>query len=372
MRPIHARHRRPGVVREAASVLAVGAVVCVLGVLGYCRWAGGDAGGLPRRGSPVGPPLFPAVDTTQAPPPAFRDEPVPTKQYDVKELRRRYPYASLAGRLDYEARGARAKPAPLPAETDERLQQVEANLAFQDQWHPRAKSLAQLHSDEVEAFIGADGFGVSRMLGPTPAPRYLELVEAPPIPFASLKDVSPQEDANILRPLPRGSVAGTDPERPTWGLVEIFHSTSLGNFLHPATFGHLKDREHVAGFVPHRFSSMPELAPPRAGEKATWLVRRLELVSLLKHDKPAVYVSEHLPRMDELKKAKTRPLTSFEDEALRALKEGEDLVAEANATHIHLLGSLRAAKQCLACHHASRGDLLGAFSYDLQRARAEP
>ena len=30
-----------------------------------------------------------------------------------------------------------------------------------------------------------------------------------------------------------------------------------------------------------------------------------------------------------------------------------------------MLGSLRAAKQCLDCHTASRGDLLGAFSYAL-------
>jgi hypothetical protein len=302
------------------------------------------------------------------------------KKYDIVELRRRYPYESLAGRLEYEVgrEDAGSKPAPLPAETDKRLKSEEENLAFQGQWHPRAKSLAQLHSDEVEGFISREGFGVSRMLGPSPAPRYLELVEAPPIPFASLKDFSPAEDANILLPLPRDGVAGGDPERPTRGLLDVFHVVSLGNFLHPASFGHVKDRDHVAGFVPHRFSSMPEVPrQPVPGqkavpEKAKWLVRRLELVSLLKHEKPAVYVSEHLPRMDELKKAKTRPLTHFEDEALKALKEGEDLVARANATHIHLVGSLRAAKQCLDCHHASRGDLLGAFSYDLQRARPAP
>jgi hypothetical protein len=377
MRPIRARHRRPGVVREAASALVVGAVVCGLVALGYSRWAGRDLGGEPGPGSP---PLTAVVPTAQALPPADPEGPVAEKKYNVNELRRRYPYESLAGRLEYEVGhpDAGPRPAPLPEETDKRLQTWEESLTFQDRWHPRAKSLAQLHSDEVEAFIGADGFGVSRMLGPSPSPRYLELVEAPPVPFASLKEVSPTEDANILLPVPRDGVAGADPDRPTWGLLEIFHSGSRGNFLHPAGFGHVKDRDHVAGFVPHRFTSIPELArspardPKAAPEKAKWLVRRLELVSLLKHEKPAVYVSEHLPRMDELKRVKTRPLSSFEDRALQALKEGEDLVARANATHIHLLGSLRAAKQCLACHYASRGDLLGAFSYDLQRARPEP
>jgi len=32
-----------------------------------------------------------------------------------------------------------------------------------------------------------------------------------------------------------------------------------------------------------------------------------------------------------------------------------------------MLGSLRAAKQCLECHTAKRGDLLGAFSYVLHQ-----
>jgi hypothetical protein len=79
-------------------------------------------------------------------------------------------------------------------------------------------------------------------------------------------------------------------------------------------------------------------------------VRRLELVSLLKHERPAAYVSDHLPRMGDLRtKAQTRPLSEFEDKALAAVRDGEDLVAEATANRIHLLGSLRATKQCLDC-----------------------
>jgi hypothetical protein len=33
-----------------------------------------------------------------------------------------------------------------------------------------------------------------------------------------------------------------------------------------------------------------------------------------------------------------------------------------------MLGSLRAAKQCLDCHNVQRGELLGAFSYRLTLA----
>ena len=59
-----------------------------------------------------------------------------------------------------------------------------------------------------------------------------------------------------------------------------------------------------------------------------------------------------------------------EARALQSLREGEDLVAEATTHRIEMMGSLRATKQCLDCHHAHRGDLLGAFSYELQRDQA--
>ena len=113
-------------------------------------------------------------------------------------------------------------------------------------------------------------------------------------------------------------------------------------------------------------------APGAAAEaaKEQWQIRRLELVSLLKHAEPAVYLSEHLPRMDELKKARTRPLGKFEAQALQSLQEGEDLVAEASTNRIVLMGSLRASKQCLKCHEQQLGTLLGAFSYELQRQPA--
>ena len=33
---------------------------------------------------------------------------------------------------------------------------------------------------------------------------------------------------------------------------------------------------------------------------------------------------------------------------------------------LRMLGAIRAANQCVACHAAERGQLLGAFSYTLQ------
>ena len=96
------------------------------------------------------------------------------------------------------------------------------------------------------------------------------------------------------------------------------------------------------------------------------------MVSLLKHDEPVTYVSNHLPRMDELRDAPTRPLSSFETNALACLRKGQDLQVESTADRIQVLGSIRAIRQCLACHEGQRGDLLGAFSYNLIRERNGP
>src|SRR5262249_12600424 len=82
--------------------------------------------------------------------------------------------------------------------------------------------------------------------------------------------------------------------------------------------------------------------------------------------------SNHLPRMDELRDAPTRPLRPFEKQALAALYEGEELRTETTTNRISMLGAIRALKACLACHQVERGDRLGAFSYTLLREPTRP
>jgi hypothetical protein len=103
-------------------------------------------------------------------------------------------------------------------------------------------------------------------------------------------------------------------------------------------------------------------------DDSKWTISRLELVSLLKFDEPRVYVLDHLPRMDQLSSdnAPTRPLDAFESESLAKLRTDEDVVVKGEGTDYRMLGSLRAAKQCLDCHGVLRGELLGAFSYSLR------
>src|SRR5262249_23112414 len=152
------------------------------------------------------------------------------------------------------------------------------------------------------------------------------------------------------------------------GELVTMHDAAALDFVNPLRMGYVRDRDHVAGFQAHRFMTMPQLAsidPPRR----SWQIVRLELVSLLKHEAPAAYVSKNLPQMDELKDAPTRPLDAFEQRAVARLRSEEDLVIDDSVDRIRMVGSLRAGKSCLDCHSVRRGNLLGAFTYELVPAK---
>ena len=140
--------------------------------------------------------------------------------------------------------------------------------------------------------------------------------------------------------------------------LQELHTAGLLDFINFANFGYVKDRRNVAGFQSHRFSKVP-------GPAEGWRVQTLDLVGLLLHKDPVAYVSANLPRMDELKKAPTRPLDRFETGGLKKLRGGEDLVTAEAGANLRMFGAIRSAKQCVDCHGGQRGDLLGAFSYTL-------
>jgi hypothetical protein len=294
------------------------------------------------------------------------------------ELRKKYPYKSIAPRLKYEdgrtARSrSRAKP-KLGAAARRQLEQ--ADSVTPEELVIRVKSLEMLHSDKVAEFVTKQGFGVGRMLTFEPSPRFLPYPPSPPLVFKERPTQSSETASHEIVALPPQGVleeAG-GAWSPSLEMLSDFHAMDRSMFASPASLGHIKDRRHVAGFQSNGFLGLPSLYHPqytvtedREIHPERWQIGRLELVSLLKHEKPAVYVSEHLPRMEELKDAKTRPLSDFEKSALEKLIDGEEIVSEAGANDIRLVGALRASKQCLKCHQATHGELLGAFSYDLFR-----
>jgi hypothetical protein len=272
----------------------------------------------------------------------------------VMVLRTECEYARLRVRYAYESMDGRV-PAPRPVadgtalrpEATRRLDRLEAEIPEEANGY-RGYTLKSLHESAVASFINSPGFGIGRMILPNERNLAVNLRRGPePLQPGSrfAADWSPGELT------PPGPGDATELGR--------MLDDSIVDFVNPWGFGYFKDRRHVAGFEPHRFSRLP-------GPANRWIVQALELVGLLLHDEPAVYVSGRLPRMDELRVAPTRPPDRFESYALDALRRGEDTFITQEGEGVRMLGAVRSNRRCTACHGGDRGDLLGAFSYTLR------
>jgi len=218
---------------------------------------------------------------------------------------------------------------------------LEYEVESKEQW--RSHQLRWLHEKSVDNFVGSWGFGIGRMIREV-KPSEHGLTNGLRTEPAPLQPSNPSYEPRSLK-VQTSNIGG-----------EGLHNDAVLDFIHPQGFGYVKDRQHVAGFQSHRFSKIPESKDVE--------VARLELVSLLMHKDPSVYLSDRLPQMDALKGVPTRPLDAFETEGLAALRKGEDLFVRED----RMLGAIRSVKQCIACHGGERGQLLGAFTYTLRPA----
>jgi hypothetical protein len=281
-------------------------------------------------------------------------------------LKQRYPFESMSSRLAYEQNHSRqaglASPTPADSPRD-RLTKAEEWAS----WSRRGRALELVHASYVEQFIASPGFGVGRMIRPSAydiewgGKRADALYPLAPRPdLDGTWDDSGQDTTTESEPSPPASFADS---------LDTLHDDARHDFLDPGGFGYFRDRDHVAGFVPHGFSK-PSLLT--GGRHTRWLTVRVDLVSLLKHEKPMAYISEHLPNMTELRDAPVRELDAFEQRALSSLLAGEDLVSDVHPGRVRTVGSLRATRRCLDCHDVERGTLLGAFSYEFLRDPPPP
>jgi hypothetical protein len=223
----------------------------------------------------------------------------------------------------------------------------------------RAKVLKELHEKTRKFFVTMPGAGPIRRLE-TPEEILLDAFGQ----ATSARDQpgdQPGEPADF--PISPGEpLSRVEPNGEFYG----YHKDGMVDFLYPRGFGYVKDRAHIAGFKPHGFRSDP--FPAWRVENWSWRVQHIQLVGILSHAKPLVYLTDKLPSMEQIRQGKTRTLDFFEEAALPTLREGEDLSIASKGETVRMLGALRATKTCQQCHDAEVGDLLGAFSYTLRRA----
>jgi hypothetical protein len=220
----------------------------------------------------------------------------------------------------------------------------------------RAKLLKELHEKTRKFFVESPGAGAERRMT-TPEEILMDDWQGPRAPD------QPGEPADF--PLSAGEpLSRVEPDVN----FHYYHKVGMSDFLHPRGFGYVKDRAQIAGFKPHGFRS--GAYTDWRSDNWAWRVQHVQLVGILSHEQPVVYLTDKLPSMDQVRQGKTRPLDYFEEVALPALRDGEDLFLAGKGETVRMMGALRATKTCQQCHDAEIGDMLGAFSYTLRRAPA--
>lgn len=251
------------------------------------------------------------------------------------------------------------------------------------------RALAQVHEEFVADFVAQPGVGRTRMPGmkllrkesfydeaegvrldvPPERMRQPDTLEPKTLSAgrSHFADEPPSAESRL-----RETMAGLTTSIPRRDELKSLHDHNIANFVPLYSLGGVDRDMQARGFEAHAF----RLAPMEwEGESRLpgWRLSRLELVSLLKHRPPAVYVSDHLPAMEELRTAPTRPLMRFESDAIARLAKGDDL-----ATHVTeegelaMVGSIRAIEDCRECHRVPVGGLLGAFTYRLKPISPPP
>ncbi len=300
---------------------------------------------------------------------AFAGCGVPAYQ-DVIEAQRDYPLIKMEDRLpkaqslnqDYSKINENPQLSVLATANlkgvEERYERPEENFV----WEKRL-AFRDLHEHVFHVFAMSPRFGASRM------PLTFAMLYR--MKYANEKEVVKFESSFLPMALSLSEVEHLPV--PPFIAFSDWLIDSILRFVPIASLGYQAPDKRVTGFFAHGrkdYARKPDGWNASANkEYDKFRVRRLELISLLLHERPVAYQSDYLPDMDNVKDLKVRPLDAFESVGLLKLRAGEDLFVKEYEGRTLVLGALRNAKQCQACHEGERGKLLGAFSYDLMRTK---
>lgn len=150
-------------------------------------------------------------------------------------------------------------------------------------------------------------------------------------------------------------------ERPDeWESYQAMHAYMLDRFV------------RSDGFGLRRVVRMQDLARSKRiyADGTRYIVGRVELISLNDGKDPFAYVTMGFDVMkNKIKDAKHVPVDDSVLSALDELKTGKEVVLTGTGDGRELIGAVRAAAACTACHEVAEGALLGAFRYPLVKEK---
>lgn len=224
-------------------------------------------------------------------------------------------------------------------------------------------SIANLHNESLLQFEAKAGFGFRRVF-----------------------DLS--EQMSFYQP-DHNAISQPNPEYPSDLNMTVLHATSnelnnlndlhrrsYRNFVFANGWGYEHEVDRYRGFQSHGMgwtTGNSAVHDPRRYAEDRWSLSSLYLIGLIANDKPTVYLTENLPRMDEAKLVPTRTLDPFEMVAIEAIAAGDRMYVGRDTTQKYqrAVGGIRAGKACTSCHGCREGELLGAFSYTFKQALNE-
>ena len=237
---------------------------------------------------------------------------------DIHQLQKKYAFESMEDRVPVPTRRLVANPSP---ETLAQIDMLRKSVENEEGESNRVTMLKRLHEETMDSFVNSPGFGFSR--GPfRPSESNLKNHDRDGTPV-------PQPAAIMMSSL-SGTYLVELPKTEPNSLRDL-HARSILNFVNPRGFGLLVNRQKVAGFQSHQFGAVPSAAK--------WNVETVELVSLLMHAEPVVYLSSDLPRMEKRGRTPTRALNVFESAGLKAIEAGHTLYLRGAQGVILLSGS---------------------------------
>jgi hypothetical protein len=155
--------------------------------------------------------------------------------------------------------------------------------------------------------------------------------------------------------------------------VDLFVKTEGNGFSRMIVLSHVSPDYPKSLDLPPEQPELDAAGNPLPPRPVTWVMEKVELVSMLKQEKAGVYPARGMGgRRPVLPSGvKLRDMDAFEQQALAQLQGGEEIQVSASPGEMRMLGAIRARTECAGCHKDKPvGTLLGAFTYVLKPVAA--